>query len=152
MISKLALTWAHVCRASHLEPLVRLNEPAGHFGAYRAALAAAEGPCIPFIGGFLSDIVHVADQLEDPPVQPGRPRVVHFGKRRRWADAVRGIVRHQVHPYALPEDAHTVGFVQRQIADAVSRDPAYFWSRSQELQGAELEHADIRKGLEAAGF
>jgi len=28
----------------------------------------------------------------------------------------------------------------------------WFWEKSQEVQQSELAHADIRKGLEAAGF
>jgi son of sevenless len=43
-------------------------------------------------------------------------------------------------------------FVEQQLANSASKDPNSFWARSQELQQAELAHADIRKGLEAAGF
>ena len=43
-------------------------------------------------------------------------------------------------------------FVESQLALAASKDEGGFWMRSQEVQHAELAHADIRKGLEAAGF
>jgi son of sevenless-like protein len=43
-------------------------------------------------------------------------------------------------------------FIEQQLSAASSRDVNQFWARSQELQQAELAHADIRKGLEAAGF
>lgn len=131
---------------------MKLNEPTGNFSAYRSALAAAEGPCLPFVGTFLSDIVHVQDQHPDVVLTVQGHSLIHFVKRQRWADAIHAILRHQARPYAFAEDSDTVNFVERQIADAVSRDPAFFWSRSQELQQAELAHADIRKGLEAAGF
>jgi son of sevenless-like protein len=45
-----------------------------------------------------------------------------------------------------------MSYIDSQLAAAEALDPASFWSRSQELQQAELAHADIRKGLEAAGF
>jgi son of sevenless len=45
-------------------------------------------------------------------------------------------------------------FVEAQLQSGTqsARDPNFFWGRSQELQQTELAHADIRKGLEAAGF
>jgi son of sevenless-like protein len=43
-------------------------------------------------------------------------------------------------------------FIEQQLTNASMKDINSFWMRSQELQQAELAHADIRKGLEAAGF
>jgi son of sevenless len=45
-----------------------------------------------------------------------------------------------------------MSYIDQQLANAASKDLNSFWARSQELQQAELAHADIRKGLEAAGF
>jgi son of sevenless len=42
--------------------------------------------------------------------------------------------------------------VENQLRIAAGKDEGSFWMRSQEVQHAELAHADIRKGLEAAGF
>jgi son of sevenless-like protein len=43
-------------------------------------------------------------------------------------------------------------YIDGQLAAANAKELPAFWTRSQELQQAELAHADIRKGLEAAGF
>jgi son of sevenless-like protein len=43
-------------------------------------------------------------------------------------------------------------FIEQQLSNAASKDGNVFWNRSVELQQAELAHADIRKGLEQAGF
>ena len=50
VIARLQLTWAHVSRASHVEPLVKLSEPTSNFAAYRNIFSTAEGPCLPYIG------------------------------------------------------------------------------------------------------
>lgn len=45
-----------------------------------------------------------------------------------------------------------MAYIEQQLSIAMTKDQNVFWTRSQELQQAELAHADIRKGLEAAGF
>jgi son of sevenless-like protein len=103
VISRLHLTWAHVSRVNHLDALTKLAEPANNFSAWRSLLAAVDGPCVPFIGMYLTDIVHINDQLPNTiPGAPGLPFIC-FQKRMKWADAVTSIVRHQGKPYSLPE-------------------------------------------------
>jgi son of sevenless-like protein len=152
VLSRLHLTWAHVSRTSQFDVLAKLLEPSGNFSAYRSTLATIDGPCIPFIGMFLSDLVHTHDQHPDVILTDRGHTLVHFVKRQRWADAVHSILRHQARQYALAEEPLTAAFVETQLAGAAAKDPQYFWSRSQELHQAEMAHADIRKGLEAAGF
>ncbi len=65
MITRLHLTWAHVGRGAQLQPLARLNEPTANFSAYRALHQATNAPCVPFIAVFLTDIVHIQDQMRD---------------------------------------------------------------------------------------
>jgi son of sevenless len=57
VIAKLQLTWAHVSRASHVEPLVKISEPTGNFAAYRNLFSTVEGPCLPYIGGYYLEIL-----------------------------------------------------------------------------------------------
>ncbi|TDL26433.1 ras GEF [Rickenella mellea] len=191
VLARLHLTWAHVGRSSHLEPLTKLNEPTSNFTAYRTLYQSIEGPCVPFIGMFLSDLLHVQDSLKDtvtfptagtPPTasaasasssslnlaSPGAssissttsggststgPPLINFTKRHKLYDAVHAILRHQSKPYAaVIENPQTLGFIEMQLGIAAGKDPAAFWTRSQDLQLNEVAQADIRKGLEAAGF
>jgi son of sevenless-like protein len=43
-------------------------------------------------------------------------------------------------------------FIMGQMERAASKGDRWYWQRSDELQQAERVHADIRRGLEAAGF
>jgi son of sevenless len=166
VISRLHLTWAHVSRNTQLELLLKLNEPTANFSAYRNLLASIDGPCIPFVGMYLSDMVHINDKYPDnvtvevPTPSPASPntvsnesrKLIHFVKRLRWHDAVHSILKFQGKPFNFFEDPAIVNFVQQHLSAALARDQSWYWSRSHELQQAELAHADIRKGLEAAGF
>jgi son of sevenless len=103
---------------------------------------------------YLSDMVHINDQYPDTINTDFGLTLIHFVKRERWADAMNAMLRFQKRPHPIAEDPMTMNFVEQQLSGGLAgaRDPSYFWGRSQELQQAELAHADIRKGLEAAGF
>ncbi|KIJ54182.1 hypothetical protein M422DRAFT_241434 [Sphaerobolus stellatus SS14] len=167
VIAKLQLTWAHVNRASHIEPLIKLSQPVNNFAAFRNAFRSVEGPCLPYLGIYLSDMVRVAEPLPDtikvPITDPelleaaggaGELKLINFWKYQRMADITQYIIRHQpkVREWKIPEVQPTMQFVESQLALAAQKDEGGFWMRSQEVQHAELAHADIRKGLEAAGF
>lgn len=176
MITRLHLTWAHVGRGAQLQPLARLNEPASNFSAYRALHQATNGPCVPFIAVFLTDIVHIQDQMRDvvsfPLTTASTPLtatfantpvtstttseytqdLINFVKRLKWYDAVETIVRFQKKGYEIGENTSMIGFIADQLSLSAARDEAILWTRSAELQQNEMAHADIRKGLEAAGF
>lgn len=55
---------------------------------------------------------------------------------------------------AISENAPLLTIVTEQLARAgvTPEDQQALWTKSQELQQSETGHADIRKGLEAAGF
>ncbi|KAG9011301.1 hypothetical protein FRB93_003103 [Tulasnella sp. JGI-2019a] len=65
VIIRLQLTWAHVSRASHMEPLTRLTDPTANFAAYRSFYANVNTSCVPFIGLYLTALTHHADQYEE---------------------------------------------------------------------------------------
>ncbi|KAJ6523591.1 ras guanine nucleotide exchange factor domain-containing protein [Mycena capillaripes] len=146
VISRLHLTWAHVGRRSILDALVKFNDPTGGFSGYRALLSNAEGPCVPFIGMFLTDIVHISDQFSDHDGQ------ISFLKRQRWYEVVQIMLRSQKQPYIIAESETTLNFIGGHLRMDSLKDQTWFWEKSQEVQQSELAHADIRKGLEAAGF
>ena len=160
-VGKLHLTWAHVVRAATLEQLVRLTDPTGHFAAYKSLHASLDGPCVPFISIFLTELVHAHDQHPDimatpAPPEPdlGTPRpLINFIKLRRLSDIIAQMLKFVNKPYkSLVENSTMTTAIEQQIELAVSKDAGYFWQRSQELQGSEVTHADIWRNLNDAGF
>lgn len=155
VISRLHLTWAHVGRSSHLEPLKRFNEPAGNFSAFRHAQQSLDVPCIPFIGMYLTDIVHINDQYMDSTVSTNKSsseKLFSFVKRRKWSDALDAMLYHQKKQYPYVEETTIMKFIETNLKVSAEKEPSSFWDRSHEVQQGEVASADIRKGLEAAGF
>lgn len=142
VITQLPLTWAHVSKKSTLESLLRYNDPAGGFATYRN-LNNVDGPCVPFITMYLTDMVHIQDQYND------KEPLICFYKRKRFYEVISTMLRHQKEPYALALDDVAV-FIRNHLQDPP--DSRWFWKKSEEVQQSELAHADIRKGLEKAGF
>ena len=120
-----------------------------------------------FSGMFLTDLVHVNDQYPNlidasgellspassvTPAANGGRALVHFVKLQRFSDVINNILKFSSKPYILTENPAMLTFIDTQLTTASSKDQGFFWQRSQDLLSAELAHADIRKGLEAAGF
>lgn len=153
VITRLHLTWAHASRKSHLDAMLRFNDPSGGFSAYRSLLHFADGPCVPFLTMFLTDLVHVQDQIPDTlPSTSSEDPLICFTKAQRWYNIVTVMLRYQSRLYPWGEVEPTKNFIDGQIRTANFKDESWYWSKSQEVQQTELAHADIRKGLEAAGF
>lgn len=153
VVSRLHLTWAHAGRKSQLEALLNYNDPSGGFGRYRTLLQLVEGPCVPFIVMFLTDIVHIQNQIPDHigsdiPQEP----IICFTKRQKWHNTVSAALKHQSTRYPFSENEPSKNFIMGQLRTGGLKDQSWFWQRSGEVQQIELAHADIRKGLEAAGF
>jgi son of sevenless len=154
VISKLYLTWGHAKRDIHLEAMVKLNEPAGNFRAFRQAQKPSDGPCVPFLGPYLSDIIHVHDHYHDTTAHTskGSKPLLNFIKRRKWTVILDAMFCHQGKSYTHPEDPAVVQQIKTGLTLASAIDQAAFWTKSDEVQQAERASADLRKGLEAAGF
>ena len=147
VITRLHLTWSHVGRKTNLDALLKYNDPSGGFAAYRNVQQQVKGPCVPFVGMYLTDIVHTQDQFEEEDHNR-----VSFIKRHRWFDVVSAMLKHQQNPYNIPESTTTRQFIANSLRIMGTKEQAWFWARSQEVQHSEVAHADIRRGLEAAGF
>lgn len=148
VITRLHLTWAHVGRKANLDALLKYSEPSGGFAAFRNLQSNAEGPCVPFVGMYLTDIAHIKDQFEDID-DDGQ---IVFIKRQRWYETITQMLRHQSKPYNIGESVSIRGFVSLHLRTNGTKDSSLAWTKSQEVQHSELAHADIRRGLEAAGF
>ncbi|CAL1694311.1 unnamed protein product [Somion occarium] len=154
VITRLSLTWAYVGRASHLDSLTKCNDPSGNFSAYRILQQAVDGACVPFVGMYLTDIIHINDQHLDNTfiTANNSTTLVNFVKRQKWSDVVSAMLQHQGKQYPFVEVPATMVFIESNLTQAEEIDTDAFWSKSQEVQQSEIECADIRKGLEMAGF
>ncbi|TFK26715.1 ras GEF [Coprinopsis marcescibilis] len=148
VITKLHLTWAHVGRKSQYDALLKYNDPTGGFAAYRLFMGNIDktAACVPFITMYLTDLVRTKEQYSDEPDR------ICFLQRQRWHETITTILLFQRRQYLLLIDEQIATFVRNHLTEATSKDNTWFWSRSQQLQQTELTHADIRKGLEQAGF
>lgn len=154
VVTRLHLTWAHVGRNSQLSQLVKLNDPTGNFATYRSIQQSVDGPCVPFVTMHLTDITHINDQYPNDTMiaADSTKRMVNFIKRQKLSNAVTTMLRHQGKYYPFAEDAATMSFVESNLLQFGEIDQATFWATSQKVQQSEVTNADIRKGLEAAGF
>lgn len=145
VLTQLQMTWSHVGKRSSLDALLRHNGPTGGFAGYRTLLQQVEVSCVPFIIMYLTDIVHVSEHYK----QEGN--IIFFFQRARWYEIITNMLKFQSRPYKIAPSEATTAYIETHLREAV-RDEEWFWQRSQELQNAESAQADIRKGLEAAGF
>jgi son of sevenless-like protein len=153
-ISRLHVTWANAGRRSHLDPLLKFNDSASGFAAYRALLRSAEGPCLPFLGMHFADIARNNWQMSDIIPSPSNPDIylICFLKRRKLHDMVSAMLQHQTKVYNFAENESTRSFIQGHLQAAASKAEEWFWETSLDVQKSELPHADMRKGFEAVGF
>lgn len=151
VLTRLRMTWAHVDRADHLEALSTFNDPLSSFAHYRTAQQeAAEDACVPFIGMYLTDLMHLNEQFPDTTSEG----LINFMKRHRCGEVVDTILRHQGmnYPFADTEDPGLLSFIDESLQQAADKDDTMLWNISQEVSQSEVQQTDIRKGLEAAGF
>jgi len=156
VISRLHFTWLNASREASLTSLLKVNEPGGNYSYYRQLLDAVDGPCVPYAGPFLKMIVYAQDQHPDTVVvhgASGRHTLIHFVKRVKWYEAKTTFLRYQPRRYPFSEIPDLRTFIDKELERAASKGgERWFWARSDEVQKAELVHADIKKGLQAAGF
>lgn len=158
LISRLHFTWVNASREHAVDPLRKIIHPASNYGYYRGILESVEGPCVPFVGPFLKNIIYAQEQHADnvfvqSTTNPDRHfTLVHFVKRQKWYDITLQMLRFQAKPYLISEIPEMTSFITSQMEKAAAMGERWYWQRSDELQQAELVHADIRRGLEAAGF
>jgi len=154
-ITKLKLSWAHVKNSLRLEPLIKLTDSVNNYSAYRMFYKSFDGPCVPYLGQYLSALEHIDKNYPDtiPDAEGRETQMINFVKRTKWAEVIQKMLEYQTKPYAnLDEDPVVTAFVQEQLMIAGSVQSEFWEKRSEVLQAAEAEHADIRKNLKAAGF
>lgn len=144
-ITQLHMTWAHVGRKSALDALLKHNEPTGGFSGYRTLLQHTDGPCVPFITMYLTDMVRAKEQFQQ------EEGLISFQQRVRWYEIIQSMLKFQSKAYNLSANESLLAFIETNLTEC-NRGEDWVWDRSQLLQQTETAHADIRRGLEAAGF
>lgn len=134
-------------------------DPTGRFRAYRALLQNTEGPALPFVSTFLTDIVHIAQLPDTLPALPSpsttsEPEpLINFAKRERFYTVISTILKYQSQTYNFVENEDVRVFVETQLAAAEAingEDPEWFWTKGKEVQQVEFL-ADMG-GLDRAEF
>jgi son of sevenless-like protein len=94
---------------------------------------------------FLTEMAHV-DQIS------GTEERISFYQRARWFDTITAMLMFQSPSYNIAADESIINLFEGHLREGSCCDPGWFWKKSMETQRAEVTHADIRRGLEAAGF
>ncbi|ROT38848.1 ras GEF [Sodiomyces alkalinus F11] len=99
-IARLKRTWDQVPQRTQsvLESMRRLMASTKNFGEYREALHAANPPCIPFFGVYLTDLTFIEDGI---PSVIKRTNLINFAKRSKTAEVIRDIQQYQAVGYSL---------------------------------------------------
>ncbi|CAJ2506269.1 Uu.00g003990.m01.CDS01 [Anthostomella pinea] len=99
-IARLKRTWDQVPARTQavLETMRRLMASTKNFGEYREALHAANPPCIPFFGVYLTDLTFIEDGI---PSIIKKTNMINFAKRAKTAEVIRDIQQYQNAPYSL---------------------------------------------------
>jgi hypothetical protein len=144
----------HSGRRSNFEALLKHHDPAGSSEAYCNLLQATEGPCIPAFATFGRDLHNIHGETPDTFSSPTNPdaTLVSFSKCRRYYEIISIMLRHQRTAYDFAENNSTTVFINGHLQAASFTKLEWYWARLKEVQESEVNHVDIRKGLEAAGF
>lgn len=148
------MTWAAATRAAQLEPMLEYNNPSRAFASYRALLRSAEGPTVPFVPMFLTEITHIRDQIPDTlePSNLAEPLVL-FIKQQKWHRVISTMLQHQSRSYEFSSEKGSIAaFVADQLRVAEQKDEDWFWSKTAKTQATELGLTDIRASMAVAGF
>jgi son of sevenless len=109
-IARLKRTWDQVPARSRaiLETMRTLMASTKNFGEYREALHAANPPCIPFFGVYLTDLTFIEDGI---PSIIKKTNLINFAKRAKTAEVIRDIQQYQNAPYSLQPVAELQDYI-----------------------------------------
>ncbi|KAL5612990.1 uncharacterized protein BROUX77_003146 [Berkeleyomyces rouxiae] len=139
-ISRLKRTWDQVPQRSSnmLETMRTLMASTRNFGEYREALHAANPPCIPFFGVYLTDLTFIEDGI---PSIIKKQNLINFAKRAKTAEVIRDIQQYQNVGYNL----HTVPELQDYILSNMQAagDVHEMYDKSLQVEPREREDEKI---------
>lgn len=130
-------------------------DPSKNFALYREALTSISGPCIPFLGVYLTDLTFIEDGNPDF-MKRGidnhgeQNRLINYAKRMKTADVLLEIQKFQSIPYALTSVPELQEYLKFSLDDAPMHTDLY--EVSLVLEPKEREDEKIARLLHESGF
>ncbi|KAI1133031.1 ras guanine nucleotide exchange factor domain-containing protein [Nemania abortiva] len=148
-IARLKRTWDQVPARTNtvLESMRRLMASTKNFGEYREALHAANPPCIPFFGVYLTDLTFIEDGI---PSIMKKTNMINFAKRAKTAEVIRDIQQYQNAPYSLQPVPELQDYILSNMAAA--GDVHEMYDKSLVVEPREREDEKIVRVLAESGF
>ncbi|KAK8855919.1 ras GEF [Apiospora arundinis] len=148
-IARLKRTWDLVpARISAvLETMRKLMASTKNFGEYREALHAANPPCIPFFGVYLTDLTFIEDGI---PSIIKKTNLINFSKRAKTAEVIRDIQQYQNAPYSLQPVPELQDYILSNMQAA--GDVHEMYDKSLVVEPREREDEKIVRVLAESGF
>ncbi|KAI1106882.1 ras GEF [Jackrogersella minutella] len=148
-IARLKRTWDQVPARTQavLETMRRLMASTKNFGEYREALHAANPPCIPFFGVYLTDLTFIEDGI---PSIIKKTNLINFAKRAKTAEVIRDIQVYQNSPYSLQPVPELQDYILSNMQAA--GDVHEMYDKSLVVEPREREDEKIVRVLAESGF
>ncbi|KAI1331208.1 ras GEF [Xylariaceae sp. FL0255] len=148
-IARLKRTWDQVPARTQtiLENMRKLMASTKNFGEYREALHAANPPCIPFFGVYLTDLTFIEDGI---PSIIKKTNMINFAKRAKTAEVIRDIQQYQNSPYSLQPVPELQDYILSNMAAA--GDVHEMYDKSLVVEPREREDEKIVRVLAESGF
>lgn len=142
VLSRLDQTWAHTTQTTALGNLLTFSKPANRFAAYRAAIRACQGPCVPYLGMWLTEIAQINDRYPDTVPSNNQDlatsSLINFAKRTKWFDILDQMLRFQNKPYVFADVPHTMGYIEGHLVNAMGLSPEFLQAKSREIAQQEV--------------
>ncbi|KAL2753844.1 hypothetical protein ACRALDRAFT_1064946 [Sodiomyces alcalophilus JCM 7366] len=148
-IARLKRTWDQVPQKTQsvLESMRRLMASTKNFGEYREALHAANPPCIPFFGVYLTDLTFIEDGI---PSVIKKTNLINFAKRSKTAEVIRDIQQYQAVGYSLQPVPELQDYILINMQGA--GDVHEMYDKSLQVEPREREDEKIVRVLAESGF